>query len=91
MGFIAIYWHLYGFYFIGILHLGQIKFATVADLSGDIGVIVDRQPLVLAAQYLGISEEQLEIALVKKKSLVIRGNYLGFISRCIYWLWVLLV
>jgi myosin heavy subunit len=57
----------------GILHLGQVKFDTRADLTGDSGVVADLQPLEQAARLLGVSQELLETALIKKKSLVIRG------------------
>lgn len=58
----------------GILHLGQVRFDTVTDLSGDSGVISDQQPLVTAAKLLGVPADQLETALTKKKNLVIRGT-----------------
>jgi len=57
-----------------ILHLGQLRFDTVTDLSGDSSAVRDRQPLDLAARLLCVSAEQLETALVRKKSLVIRGE-----------------
>lgn len=58
----------------GILHLGQVQFDTKSDLSGDSGVIVDAAPLAQAARLLGVEQGDLEGALVKKKSLVIRGE-----------------
>jgi myosin heavy subunit len=58
----------------GILHLGQVQFESRTDLSGESGVIADPEPLVLAARLLGVERDQLETALVKKKSLVIRGT-----------------
>lgn len=65
---------MYNFQSSGILHLGQVRFNTHSDLSGDSGVIADTQPLVQAARLLGVAQEPLEVALLKKKSLVIRGE-----------------
>jgi hypothetical protein len=50
-----------------------VQFESRTDLSGESGVIADPEPLVLAARLLGVERDQLETALVKKKSLVIRG------------------
>ena len=59
-----------------ILHLGQVNFSTVTDASGDSSVVrgADRGPLEKAAGLLGVPLDQLETALVRKKSLVIRGE-----------------
>jgi hypothetical protein len=54
-----------------------VKFDTRVDLTGDSGVVADLQPLEQAARLLGVSQELLETALVKKKSLVIRGECRG--------------
>jgi len=62
------------FFLTAILHLGQLRFDTVTDLSGDSSAVRDQQPLQLAARLLGVKSEQLETALVRKKSLVIRGE-----------------
>jgi hypothetical protein len=51
-----------------------VQFESRTDLSGESGVIADAEPLVLAARLLGVERDQLETALVKKKSLVIRGT-----------------
>lgn len=72
MCYIYVYTHLCS---TGILHLGQVEFDSVTDLSGDSGVVSDQQPLLLAGKLLGIPAEQLEVALTKKKSLVIRGAW----------------
>ena len=57
-----------------MLHLGQVEFDNQADLSGDVGVIADMDPVVQAAKLLGVEVEVLQNTLIKKKNLVIRGE-----------------
>jgi myosin heavy subunit len=61
---------------LGILHLGELRFHSVVDSAGDASAVTDRKPLELAASLLGLPVLELESALIKKKSLVIRGIFL---------------
>lgn len=57
----------------GILHIGQIRFESVGDSSGDVANIVDRMPLMIASRLCGFTTEELESALTIR-TVISRGE-----------------